>query len=390
MSLEEMRGLAESLGVTRYWCPDKARSSEGYYRVRGGAAYAAARSVSIAIDGDYSLLEEWDEGERAIKREEEKRKTSGGKENSDDGHESVSSDTIPSTESKAMVPMRNIRVNAALRPCGRSTIDLLWAHMPRPLLSHALQYAHCVQRALPGHMMAYGYTASSSLDVQAIDDLELTRLSIEIAQYGFVWQSVAFAGFHVSALGAERFSRSFAKDGVSAFLRDVQRKEHDHGVETLSHHVWSGAEAADTVYNALDGGDIRAEGSAARMIKRTKSGNGNNIKAHGSNNNGVGGDDDISQEHKVRPEDGTGRNRNDRSLDARDQVNQSDSYSRTGNRNSGNGSYNPEDDDEISESKEVKNGRRVGDRKKYTEREKHRMTARKRKPTEEQFAETLE
>ena len=51
-----------------------------------------------------------------------------------------------------------------------------------------------------------------------------------------------------------QFSRAYAKDHMLAYVRDVQRAEAKHKVETLTHQRWSGAELIDTMLSTITGG----------------------------------------------------------------------------------------------------------------------------------------
>lgn len=57
LSLAAQRELAQQLGVDPYWCCEKPRSVEGYYRVRGGVDYCIARAVAYAPYCDVIWME---------------------------------------------------------------------------------------------------------------------------------------------------------------------------------------------------------------------------------------------------------------------------------------------------------------------------------------------
>ena len=62
------------------------------------------------------------------------------------------------------------------------------------------------------------------------------------------------SGFHADSLFVTQFSRAYAKDHMLAYVRDVQRAEAKHKVETLTHQRWSGAELIDTMLATITGG----------------------------------------------------------------------------------------------------------------------------------------
>jgi isocitrate lyase len=57
LSHEEARKLAKSFGVEPYWCWEKPRTREGYYRVDGGVAYCIARAIAYAPYADLIWME---------------------------------------------------------------------------------------------------------------------------------------------------------------------------------------------------------------------------------------------------------------------------------------------------------------------------------------------
>jgi isocitrate lyase len=57
LSHEKARAIARGLGFDPYWCWEKARTTEGYYRIRGGLEYAIHRAVAFAPFADLLWME---------------------------------------------------------------------------------------------------------------------------------------------------------------------------------------------------------------------------------------------------------------------------------------------------------------------------------------------
>jgi isocitrate lyase len=57
LSNTEARALAKQLGVEPFWCWEKPRTREGYYRVEGGLEYCIARGRAFAPYADLSWME---------------------------------------------------------------------------------------------------------------------------------------------------------------------------------------------------------------------------------------------------------------------------------------------------------------------------------------------
>jgi len=57
VSNEQQRKVARSLGFDPYWCWEKPRTQEGYYRINGGLEYGIVRGVAFALYSDLVWME---------------------------------------------------------------------------------------------------------------------------------------------------------------------------------------------------------------------------------------------------------------------------------------------------------------------------------------------
>lgn len=94
-------------------------------------------------------------------------------------------------------------------------------------------------------MLAYNLSPSFNWDASGMTDFELERFCSDLGKCGYVYQFITLAGFHMNALVSELFTRKYAKEGMIAYVRDVQRKERAADVDQLKHQKWSGAEYSD-------------------------------------------------------------------------------------------------------------------------------------------------
>merc|ERR1712087_1024009 len=53
---------------------------------------------------------------------------------------------------------------------------------------------------------------------------------------------------------ATKFAKEYATRGAAAYVQLIQRKEREHGVETLTHQKWSGSELVDEAGTVISGG----------------------------------------------------------------------------------------------------------------------------------------
>ena len=62
------------------------------------------------------------------------------------------------------------------------------------------------------------------------------------------------AGLHSTATITAELSRDFKKDGMLAYVKLVQRREKELGVDVLTHQKWSGAAYIDGIIGAIQSG----------------------------------------------------------------------------------------------------------------------------------------
>jgi len=132
--------------------------------------------------------------------------------------------------------------------------DMIWMETGKPILSQAQQFAAEVKAAVPHQMLSYNQSPSFNWDNAGMTDGEMETFIWDLAKLGFCWQFITLAGFHSDALGIDLFARDYAKRGMAAYVQTIQRKEREHGVETLTHQKWSGSEIVDEAGNIVSGG----------------------------------------------------------------------------------------------------------------------------------------
>jgi len=132
--------------------------------------------------------------------------------------------------------------------------DAVWMETGKPILSQATKFAKEVRAAIPHQMLAYNLSPSFNWDSAGMTDAQMESFIWDLAKLGFAWQFITLAGFHSDALGIDLFARDYAKRGMAAYVQLIQRKEREHGVETLTHQKWSGSEIVDEAGNIISGG----------------------------------------------------------------------------------------------------------------------------------------
>ncbi|KAJ9550163.1 hypothetical protein OSB04_014208 [Centaurea solstitialis] len=106
----------------------------------------------------------------------------------------------------------------------------------------------------PETMLAYNLSPSFNWDASGMTDAQMMDFIPRIAKLGYVWQFITLAGFHANALIVDTFAKDFASRGMLAYVERIQREERNHGVDTLAHQKWSGANYYDRVLRTVQGG----------------------------------------------------------------------------------------------------------------------------------------
>eukprot|EP00493_Phyllostaurus_siculus_P001351 UN01359 len=132
--------------------------------------------------------------------------------------------------------------------------DLIWMETKKPGLPLARKFANGVKSMWPNQFLAYNLSPSFNWDATGWKDEELRQFQIELGKLGYCWMFITLAGFHLNALATDRFARGFKKDYMLHYVRNIQRKERDEGVETLTHQQWSGAHFVDKKLQTITGG----------------------------------------------------------------------------------------------------------------------------------------
>lgn len=129
--------------------------------------------------------------------------------------------------------------------------DMLWMETASPVYGQAEAFAKGVQAEHPGKLLCYNLSPSFNWDAAGMSEDDMLQFTGRLSRLGFVWQFITLAGFHLDGLGADRFARSFVELGMLAYVRDVQRREREEGVETLAHQKWSGAAYTDQMLQTV-------------------------------------------------------------------------------------------------------------------------------------------
>ena len=70
----------------------------------------------------------------------------------------------------------------------------------------------------------------------------------------FVLQLISLAGLHSNATIATELSRGFKEDGMLSYVKMIQAREKELGVDVLKHQQWSGTSYIDAILGSIQSG----------------------------------------------------------------------------------------------------------------------------------------
>lgn len=132
--------------------------------------------------------------------------------------------------------------------------DLLWMETKSPILAQAKEFAYGVHNVYPKQWLAYNLSPSFNWDAAGLNENDMKSYVWELGKLGFCWQFITLGGLHSNAYISDLFAKSFAQEGMKAYVEIIQRKERDLGTDVLTHQKWSGADLADNLIKTVTGG----------------------------------------------------------------------------------------------------------------------------------------
>ncbi|ERF71046.1 hypothetical protein EPUS_03326 [Endocarpon pusillum Z07020] len=132
--------------------------------------------------------------------------------------------------------------------------DLLWLETADPSVSKAAGFAKEIRDELPKKKLVYNLSPSFNWMGQGFDEASLRNFIWDLAKHGFVLQLVSLAGLHSTATITAELSRKFKDEGMLAYVKLVQSREKELGVDVLTHQKWSGASYMDGILGSIQSG----------------------------------------------------------------------------------------------------------------------------------------
>ena len=134
--------------------------------------------------------------------------------------------------------------------------DVLWFETSTPDLGEAREFAQAVHERFPGKLLAYNCSPSFNWR-KHLDDRQIAAFQQDLGALGYRFQFITLAGFHALNAGMFELARTYAAEGMTAYVR-LQEREFELeqlGYTATRHQREAGAGYFDRVVEALTGGE---------------------------------------------------------------------------------------------------------------------------------------
>lgn len=145
--------------------------------------------------------------------------------------------------------------------------DLLWLETKTPNVEFAHSFAQDIHSEHPGKWLVYNLSPSFNWSAQGFTDEKLKSFIWDLGKAGFVLQLISLAGLHTTAAATKELASSFEKDGMLAYVRNVQQRERELGTDVLTHQAWSGAGYVDRCLSTISSGSSATQATGAESTE---------------------------------------------------------------------------------------------------------------------------
>ncbi|KAI9887883.1 MAG: hypothetical protein M1823_000271 [Watsoniomyces obsoletus] len=132
--------------------------------------------------------------------------------------------------------------------------DMLWVETAKPDVEVARQLAQTVREKYPDKGLVYNLSPSFNWMGEGFSPESLSSFTSDIAKFGYVLQLVSLAGVHSTATITAELAMALKEEGMLGYVKLVQQREKELGVDVLRHQKWSGAEYLDGILGAIQSG----------------------------------------------------------------------------------------------------------------------------------------
>jgi len=142
--------------------------------------------------------------------------------------------------------------------------DVIWFETSTPDLDEARQFADAIHERYPGKLLAYNCSPSFNWR-KHLDDAQIASFQQTLGTWGYRFQFITLAGFHVLNASMFELARGYERQGMSAYV-ELQEREfamEEHGYTATRHQREVGAGYFDLVMQAVspDSSTLALKGS---------------------------------------------------------------------------------------------------------------------------------
>ncbi len=159
-----------------------------------------------------------------------------------------------------------------IKPCVEAAIararafapfaDILWMEQEKPSLHEAESFARGVLKKFPHILLSANNSPSFNWDNPELHkglttkqiDAKHRAHQDEQGKMGYAFQFVTLMGSHQELLATHTLGQSFHKEGMLAYVRDVQRREKATGAPFLKHQWFAGSGLREAIERLIYGG----------------------------------------------------------------------------------------------------------------------------------------
>tara|TARA_Y100000389_G_C17463838_1_gene523844 strand:+ start:2135 stop:3568 length:1434 start_codon:yes stop_codon:yes gene_type:complete len=139
--------------------------------------------------------------------------------------------------------------------------DSVWIETSTPSQKQARLHSSAIHNKLSSLPLSYNNSPSFNWDAANMNDTEIREWTDNLGKMGYAWQFITLAGIHNIALNTDKFAKSFSKEGMLSYVRNIQREERVNHLEMLTHQKWSGANMSEEIQGLLGENDTSSCGT---------------------------------------------------------------------------------------------------------------------------------
>lgn len=134
--------------------------------------------------------------------------------------------------------------------------DLLWFETSKPDLGEAKEFAQAIHEKFPGKCLAYNCSPSFNWK-KNLDNQTIERFQRELGEYGFKYQFITLAGWHLLNLHSFELAQAYKETGMASYVK-IQEEEfaqEKNGYTAVRHQREVGTGYFDRVLMSITGGE---------------------------------------------------------------------------------------------------------------------------------------